>query len=137
MNFLLNFRALKRQVLFRYVFVGGINTIFGFSFFPLCYWALYKILDINIIVTISHIICAFFAFITHKHITFCSDGKVHHEVSKFLIVHIVNWGINILLLNIALYYLNWGAFIIQLIIALLLAVANYFVLKQFIFLKTI
>ncbi len=131
----MNLVALKEKVVVRYALIGVINTVFGFSFFPLFYWLFHSVLEINILVTLSHVCCALFAFLSHKYLTFRSGEKVHLEGGKFIVTQAIAWTINIILLNIAMALLNWSPFILQMLISVLLTIGNYFAYKYFVFLS--
>ena len=122
-----------KLVALRYMVVGGLNTLFGFSFFPVFYWLFNHAISVNLLVTLSHLCCTVFAFVTHKYFTFQSEGKIHLEGSKFLLIQTVGWIVNLVLLNLAMAVIPWTAFALQMLISLLLTVANYFVYKYIIF----
>ena len=132
---LLNRLYANHRVLIRYTLSGAVNAVFTFSFFPIFYWLLYPAVNINVIVTLGHVVCTLFSFTTHRYITFRSSGKIHHEGSKFFIMQGVNWAVNIVVLNLVLHYFDVRPFYPQMVIVLVLAVMNYFVLKYLIFLS--
>ncbi|MDX1922053.1 MAG: GtrA family protein [Alphaproteobacteria bacterium] len=131
----MNLIALKEKVVMRYAMIGVVNTVFGFSFFPFFYWLFHSILEINILVTLSHLCCALFAFFSHKYLTFRSDEKVHLEGGKFIVTQAITWTINIAMLNVAMALLDWSPFVLQMLISVFLTISNYFVYKYFVFLS--
>ncbi len=129
------FSSLKDRTVFRYTLIGVINTVFGFSFFPFFYWLFHDTLEINILVTLSHLCCVALAFVLHKYFTFQSGNSIRLEGGKFIISQSITWTINIILLNAALKWLGWDPFVLQMLISVLITVGNYFVYKHFVFLK--
>ena len=125
----------KRGIVFRYSMVGVLNTIFGFSFFPVFYWLFHDVLEINILVTLSHACCVVVSYLLHRFVTFQSKAKVHLELGKFLSTQCIAWCINLVLLNAALHWLDWSPFVLQMLISVLITVGNYFVYRYFVFAK--
>ena len=131
----MNLIDLKDKVAVRYALIGVVNTVFGFSFFPIFYWLFHSFLEINILVTLSHVCCALFAFLSHKYLTFRSGEKVHIDGGKFIVTQAISWTINIALLNIAMSVLDWSPFVLQMLISVFLTISNYFAYKYFVFLS--
>jgi putative flippase GtrA len=127
--------GIKQGIVFRYSVVGVLNTVFGFSFFPVFYWFFHDALEINILVTLSHACCVAVSYLLHRFVTFQSKAKVHLELGKFLSTQCVTWCINLVMLNIALQWLTWSPFVLQMLISVLITVGNYFVYRYFVFAK--
>jgi putative flippase GtrA len=124
---------LPSKTFLRFAAVGAVNTLLGISLFPLLYLAVGDVLNVNIILTVSYILCTLSAFTLHKFITFGSEGKAHHEGIKFILVTGVLWAINVVLLNIILALIVINPIIPQTVIAVSLQLGNYVVLKRFVF----
>lgn len=127
--------SLKDRTVFRYTLIGIINTVFGFSFFPFFYWLFHDKLEINVLVTLSHLCCVALSFFLHKYFTFQTGNSIHLEGGKFIVSQSITWTINIILLNAALKWLGGDPFVLQMLISVLITVGNYFVYKHFVFLK--
>ena len=121
------------KMFMRFAAVGALNTLLGLSFFPALYWLAHDVLRTTVILTISYVVCTLFAFTMHKFVTFSSTGKAHHEGAKFAGVTGILWGINVLLLNLALTYTHVHPIVAQTVIAVALQLGNYVILKRFVF----
>ena len=117
----------------RFAIVGGLNTMWGFGFFPLMYWLASSWLNVNVILGISYIVCPIVSFSMHKRFTFASKGNTGAEGTRYIVVTGITWAVNALLLNLVLWYTSVGAIQAQLALALLLQLANYFLYRHFVF----
>jgi putative flippase GtrA len=117
----------------RFALVGGVNTILGISLFPILYWLVGGRININIILTISYVLCTLSAFTMHKYVTFGSSGRATGDGLRFIAVTGILWALNVVLLNSILAVSNVHPVIVQTIIAVSLQLGNYVVLKRFVF----
>ena len=121
----------------RFAIIGGLNTIVGVGNFPLLYWLFGHILNVNLLVVLGWILSTSFAFLLHKLVTFESGGTYHKEGAKFLLLSLMTLGINILVMNIAIYVFKAPPVLVQIVIATVLSAAlmifNYLGMARFIF----
>lgn len=112
---------------FRYLFVGGLNTVLGIVTFPLLYW-LFSPLGFNYIfvLIVSYLINTLVAFSGQKYIVFRTKGNHIREFSKYGLFQLANLGINIVILPILISYTGWGAVWSQILISICLTVTGYF-----------
>lgn len=123
----------KLETGYRYIIVGILNTVVGFSFFPVFYYTLKNYLGPNCLITLSYICCLIFGFITHKYLTFNSRDNTGKQTIKFVASQIILWLFNLLIINLILKYYNLDVFILQNILTLLITFLNYFILRKIIF----
>lgn len=72
---------------FKYVAVGGLNTVFGYLTGVLLYRLLSQIIDILLIGLVSNIICITFSFVTYKLFVFRTVGNWMSEYIKAYLVY--------------------------------------------------
>lgn len=122
----------------RFVVVGGLNTLIGMSSFPLLYWLFGNSLGVNFLLLVAWTLSTAFAFLSHKRVTFKSEGKMHHEGIKFLILSLATLGINLLVMNLALSLTHINPIIIQIftsvVLAAIMLILSYLGMNHLIFL---
>jgi putative flippase GtrA len=118
---------------YRYVFIGIINTIVGFSFFPIIYFSLENKISFEYIVILSYLFCILFGFITHKYFTFLNKENFNKQFIKFTLTQSILLTINLLLIQYFERILIDSIFIIQIFLSIGLALFNYLILRKIIF----
>ena len=123
----------QRRTLIVFAIVGGINTVIGFSMFPLLHWTIGGRVNDNVLLTVSYMVCGLFSFTSHKRITFASKGKAHSEGVRYVLVTLANWAVNLALFNLILHLAHLDPVVVQLSIAIALQLGNYILYKHFVF----
>lgn len=85
--------------LIRFAIVGIIATMIHY----ICYYLLYYFVNINIAYTIGYILSFYVNFILSAKFTFKSTTSLNHGIG-FAISHLINYGMQIFMLNIMVYY---------------------------------
>lgn len=121
----------------RFVIVGGINTLVGLAAFPLLYRVCGTPHNMNALLVASWLFCTFFAFVTHRHITFRSAGRARYEGGKFLMLSLCTLAINLVVVNAATHFFGANPALVQFVtsfmLSLILTVLNYFGMSRMIF----
>lgn len=84
---------------------------------------------------IAFIVAFFVSFFLQKHWTF-RDGQaegVHKQMAAYLLIALINLGINTFLMFVCVHYLKWHYMASQFVVAGLIACASFFVYRKFIF----
>ena len=119
-----------------FLFVGGLNTIIGIGMFPLLYWR-FSGLGVNQLIFISYVLCTGIAFLTHRFITFQSNGTYRAEGTKFFILSTTLFLINISMMNLIMHFFATPPVPLQIGITLVLScalmIANYLGMDRFVF----
>lgn len=72
----------------RFLFAGGLNTLFGLAAFPVLMWSLPSLaIHYLIVLTIAQALSIIFAFATNKFIVFRTNGNYAAEFLKFCTFH--------------------------------------------------
>lgn len=92
---------LKHDTKVRYLVVGGLNTAFGLSVFPILFFALaaYK-LHYVIIFILSQTASITFAYVTNKFAVFKTRGNYLGEYSRFVAFYLTYSIFNLLALSV-------------------------------------
>jgi putative flippase GtrA len=112
---------------FRFIIVGIINTIFGYSLFALL---IYLKFHYSIAVLISTIIGVLFNFKTTGRIVFKNDKS--HLLFKFILVYVFTYFLNIGLIKL-LTYTKFSMYLIGAICIVPMSVISFFLNKVFVF----
>ena len=113
------------------MFVGGINTIFGLSLYPV-FFLLLKKYNVHYLATliISWIMATAFSFITNRNIVFKSTGQILCEYVKFIQFHAVVLVINLIFLPYCVEMLKIQPVYAQLFFGFVVVVSSYFWYKK-------
>jgi len=83
----------------RFLLVGALNTAVGLSVFPLLFFLITpEEFQYLYILIISHLICISFSFVTIKLLVFQTSGNYMSEIRKFILFHILNFLMNLVML---------------------------------------
>ncbi|QNO28179.1 GtrA family protein [Sphingopyxis sp. OPL5] len=79
----------------RFLMVGGVNTAFGLSFYPLLLWSV-PLFAVHYMVAlaIAQAVCLCFAFTTYKLAVFRTRGNVLREFGTFASFYLANYAAN-------------------------------------------
>ena len=124
---------LKKSTFSRFLLVGGWNFLFGYSAFAWLYNILSPICHETIIIIFSSFLGITNSFLTHRWLTYRSNGVWWKEYFRFYIVYIGQILLNILLATLLVSFLGFNAYIIQFVILLLLTIFSYWGHKLFSF----
>ena len=79
----------------RFLIAGGINTVFGLSFYPLLLWSVPQLHRQYMLgLVIAQGVSLSFAFTVYKLTVFRTRGALLREFSRFLPFYLVNYAIN-------------------------------------------
>jgi putative flippase GtrA len=111
---------------FRFLIVGGINTIFGFSIYPLIYLLTrgFDIFYVWVLVP-SQIIAVSFSFATYKYFVYKTSGNHIREYGKFSFFHVVMFTLNLLALPLLVEGFGINPMIAQTIFSFLVVSTSY------------
>lgn len=118
---------------FRYLIVGGINTLLGFGLFSVCQLLFGKSIGYLGSLYLAQLIASIVAFVNYKKTVFNVRGNLILDFIRFQAVYVVPLLINTLLLPIFVQAFNWNVYLAQGFTTLILAVGLYFAHKYFSF----
>ena len=123
----LNLQYKKHEKKWRFIMVGGINTLFGLMIYPALYLTLAP-LGINYVyvLILSQAIGISFAFVSHKYFVFKTIGNVKKEYSKFLSFHLIYLGLNLVILPYMVTSWKFNPVVAQTLFAVAVIVTSYF-----------
>lgn len=115
---------------FRFLFVGGLNTIIGYGSY-----ALFLLLNINYLIanTLSTIIGVINSYIWNRNFTFKSKANIKSELAKFISVYLVSYLISMLSIYILVSKLGIDKYIGGLLNLVITTLISYFGHKNFSF----
>lgn len=125
-------RAFAVRSFGRFALVGGVNTMVGLGTFPLLYH-LFPAAGVNLLLVASYGICTVFAFTFHTLVTFEERKDLARKAIKYVGLCGMNYVVNAIALNGFLYLFPIYPVAPQLVIAVLLQVANYQLMRRFIY----
>jgi putative flippase GtrA len=106
-----NFSELKEKTFFKFILVGLINTIFGYTFFAiLIFFKINTFLSL-FISTLAGIV---FNYLTFGQLVF-KLNKSKFIFIKFIFVYFISYMINVYLLKVFMGFFNNNAFVAQII----------------------
>ncbi|NDH68075.1 MAG: GtrA family protein [Gammaproteobacteria bacterium] len=118
-------RILKVQA-FRFLIIGGINTVVGLALFPTLFMYLPSLREnYLLLMTASQAICIGFAYLTNKYLVFRTKSRYLYETSSFLAFHGFHYIFNIL---VVAYFVETYAFsplFVQPMYSLLVILSSY------------
>lgn len=120
----------------RYLFVGAMNTLFGFSLFTALFFSLSKFLHYIWIYILTQVIAVIFSHFTQRHYVWHSAEDYLLELSRFAATYVVVSIANIALLTIAVEVLDLSALTSQYVIGILLILSTFFFQKYWVFKKS-
>lgn len=121
----------------RFLIVGGWNFVFGYCQFAFFYWWLNDFWSDFAILILTNVIGITHSFITHRFLTFHSDGVWWKEYLKFYAVYGFQALACIGAFSLFVTCLGYNAYITNLIINIVMTIASYWGHKHFSFKKKI
>lgn len=110
------------ELIYKFIFVGILNTVFGYSLFALLiYLQIFYLLAL----TISHLLATFNSYLWNRFFTFKSKNRIQKELVKFLIIYTSIYILNFLLLYIWVDLFNINPLISQLFILVLVTTISF------------
>lgn len=118
---------LQHETKIRFLFVGGFNTLFGLSAYPLLYWTLTPLgLHYMEVLLVSQAICVPVSFLTNKVWVFRTKGNYLREFVKFASFHMSNLLANLLILPLLVNLLGLNPVIAQTLFVIVVVISAYF-----------
>lgn len=119
---------------YRFILVGGYNTLFSGASFYLLHTLLHKTIHYLLILILSHFITVTNSFITFKYFVFTkSNSKIHIEYIKTHISYLFYIFCNTILLYFSVNLFRFDVVKTQLTIMSILSISFYFIHKYFSF----
>jgi putative flippase GtrA len=115
---------------FRFLVTGLINTFFGLS---VIYLLLFAGINDYIANASGYLFGVIISFFLNKYYVFKSGANILDEVSRFILVFLISYLVNILILYASLDYLD--KYFAQLLSICGYSITNYFLNKFFVFKK--
>jgi len=129
-----------RQVLadqrIRFLIVGGLNTVIGYSLFALFQVTFGRYLgEFGYLVSLilSYAIAMGVAFVLHRKFVFQVQGNLWVDLGRFVLTNLVGFGLNAAILPLMVVTTGWDPLIAQALTAFLVAIASYLLHKHFSF----
>ena len=136
MSFKVDFSSLwSLYAPFRFLVVGAWNFVFGYCAFAGLYWVLQGIWRDWTIATLAAILGITMSFLTHRFITYRSNGCWWREYIRFYVVYGGISALNILLIWLLVTQMGYNAYLMQFLIQAMLTFASYCAHKLYSFRK--
>ena len=123
------------SVEFRFLFIGGLNTLFGYSFSLIFYYTLQSIFPTLLILIINSCVAISFSFVTLKLYVFRTKGNWLAEYLRSYLVYGSTTLISILFTLILVDYFQLHFWIVQLFLLFIVVCFSYIGHKKFTFRK--
>lgn len=118
----------------RFLIVGGVNTLFGFSIYPLIYIVTRSIeLSYIWVLVPSQMLSISFSFITYKYLVYRTKGNHFREYTRFSMFHVVMFALNLVFLPIMVKEFIINPMIAQTLFSCFAVITSYFWYKSFAF----
>lgn len=117
----------------RYLVVGLVNTIFGFSVFTGLELSAGRVLPYLVVLVLAHIVAVLEAFLLQRCLVFRSQGPWLPELIRFWSVSLFVLALNVVLLLLAVEIAHAPLLLSQLCIFLLLVITSYVLHRSFSF----
>lgn len=126
----------QHQIKLRFLFAGGVNTLFGLAAFPALYY-FFKDYHLHylFILVLTQIISVFFSYMTSKFLVFKTKGNYLSEFLKFSTFYSLYFVLNLIILPLAVEVLDISPVTSQTTFAILIIISSYFWHSQITFLK--
>jgi putative flippase GtrA len=120
---------------FKFLLVGGLNTLLGFGLFPTVYWFMtdYRGYYVWMLVVchITNVSCAYFS---NKYFVFRTQGDVVAEMTKFVSFHVAYFFLMLLLVPFFVEYAHFNPMVIQFSISIVVVISSFFWYDKVVFL---
>ena len=118
---------------FRYLAVGGFNTLAGYFTFVLVELAIGSTIGYLASLYLSHLIISTIAFFVYRRHVFNVRGQVWLDYGRYQVAYLPGIAINTLVLPILVSVLDWNLYISQAISQVVVALGLFFAHKYFSF----
>jgi len=110
----------------RFLIVGGINTCFGLSMFPVLILMLRPLhLSYMVPLVLSYPLSIVFSYTTNKLITFRTKKNYLSEFWKFSSFYVVNFTVNLVVLPVCVEFFHFAPIPVQIVFSLLVIALSY------------
>ena len=118
-----------------FLLVGGFNTLMGYSLFVLFQHLIGRHIPAGYMVSLvcSYSVGVMIAFFMHRYLVFKVRGQFWLDFVRFVAVNTVGFGLNAVLLPVAVEVMGLQTFVAQGVVTLFVAVASYCGHKYFSF----
>lgn len=105
---------------------GAVNTLFGFSIYPILFFALQSFsVHYLLVLGLSYLCSVMFAYLTNKYFVFRTHGIRLEEIGKFLTYHVVCFLVNLMALPLLVECLHLSPVLGQSGFAVLVVATSY------------
>ena len=118
---------------YRFLIVGGINTLIGFLLFAFFQSVFGKTYGYFVSLYVSTFFASLIAFILHRSLVFKVTGSVFRDYFRFQVTYIFPLIVSSVLLPIFVSIFGWNVYLSQALILGFLAVVSFFGHKYFSF----
>jgi putative flippase GtrA len=126
----------KHQIKLKFLFAGGVNTIFGLAAYPALYYFLKDYhFHYLFILLLTQIMSVLFSYMTSKFLVFKTKGNYLPEFLKFSTFYSAYFLLNLIILPLAVEVFNINPVISQTAFAFLIIITSYFWHSQITFVK--
>lgn len=112
---------------FKFLLVGGLNTLLGFGLFPAVYWFMtdYRghYVWMLVVCHITNVSCSYFS---NKYFVFRTQGNVAAEMTKFVSFHMAYFLLMLLLVHFFVEYAHFNPMVIQFSISIVVVISSFF-----------
>ncbi len=117
----------KNKKKIKFIFTGGINTVFGLSLYPFLSWLL-EPLNIHylIILMLCQFVSIMFAYLTYKLFVFQTQGNIFSEFLKFSSFYLSIFLVNLIVLPLFVEVFKAPIVFTQFIFTFVVIVLSYF-----------
>ena len=117
----------------RFLFVGILNTIFGYAVYALF---IYLKMHYFLAQLLSSILAIAHSYLWNKYFTFRSPGRSASEIIRFVSVYAVSYLLNMGILFVSIEYFKWNAYFAGFICLFVTTVISYVGHKNISFRRT-
>lgn len=118
---------------YKYLFLGILNTLFGYWFGILCFFSLYDLVGVLGVGIIANFFSISFTFLTYKYFLFKTKGNFLKEYFKSIINYSFLGILSVILLWVFIEKVMLNIYFSQLIILPIIVLFGYFGNKFFVF----
>ena len=117
----------------RFLFVGVLNTIFGYAVYALL---IYLKMHYFLAQLLSSILAIAHSYLWNKYFTFRSPGRSASEIIRFVSVYAVSYLLNMGILYVSIEFFKWNAYISGAICLFMITIISYVGHKSISFRRT-
>ena len=127
-------RALIAREEFRFLVVGGINTVVGYALFALLQLTAGHVIGYLGSLYLSYALAVTLAFVLHRRFTFrVTSGSVVRDFARFIGVYVVALALNTVVLPLLVELAGWNPLVAQAVCVVITTLVSYFGHKLFSF----